>query len=127
MFNRFFLTLLLIVGLAISVSSAKAQSTKSNKSTKASMDESKTITIPLVPIKISDDLSSTIAFANKDLELASRQIELAKSRKDNVILQLRLLLSVPNPYIYNESTLSFDPPKAEVKKEEKKIDLDKEE
>jgi len=65
---------------------------------------------PLLPIEIQQDMKEPIQQANKDIELAN-------VKKTNIILQLRLILKVPNEYSWNENLMRFDPP---VKKEEPK-------
>jgi|SRR3977135_2312755 len=84
------------------------------KAIEDSMKATKAIT--LIPISIPTEMKDALAQVNQSLELA-------RLKKENVILQLRLLLKVPNEFIYSESSMSFDPPKEspkEVKKEEPK-------
>ena len=59
-------------------------------------------------IEIPSQMQEAIKAVNKDLELA-------QLKKDNVILQLRLILKVPNEFSWDESSMSFKPPKEEKK------------
>ena len=66
------------------------------------------------PIEIQSNMQEPIRAANKD-------IELAQLKKDNIILQLRLILKVPNDFQWDERTFSFIPPPnpSKVEKKEK--------
>lgn len=67
----------------------------------------------LKPIEIQLDMQEPIRNANRDIELATL-------KKNNLILQLRLILKVPNDYSWDENSMSFRPPIKIGKKEEKK-------
>lgn len=63
------------------------------------------------PIEIQQEMQEPIRSLNRD-------IELAQVKKQNIILQLRLILKVPNDYLYDEPSMSFKPsPKPPEKKE----------
>lgn len=66
------------------------------------------------PIEIQPEMQEPIRNANRD-------IELAQLKKTNIILQLRLILKIPNDYNYDENSMSFKPPtpKKEIEKKEK--------
>lgn len=65
------------------------------------------------PVEIPTNVQDLIKQANKD-------VEIAQLKKDNLILQVRLLLKVPNDYSYDESNAKFMPPKpSELKLEPK--------
>ena len=65
----------------------------------------------LSAIEVPSQMQEAIRAVNKDLEVA-------QLKKDNVILQLRLILKIPNEFSWDESSMSFKPPVE--KKEEKK-------
>lgn len=69
----------------------------------------------LTPILISDELKPVLENANKELEIS-------RLKKENIILQLRLILKVPNDYIFDEQTMSFKMEEKKVEKTVKKID-----
>lgn len=84
------------------------------------------ILITNLPITIADDkpkpASSPIAIPSNVQELikqANRDIEIAQLKKDNLVLQIRLLLTVPNNYSYDEANAKFNPPLPEPKKDSK--------
>ena len=62
----------------------------------------------LSAIEVPSQMQEAIRAVNKDLEVA-------QLKKDNVILQLRLILKVPNEFSWDESSMSFKPPKEEKK------------
>ncbi len=55
------------------------------------------------PIPLPKELQEPVKTINKE-------IEIAQLKKENIILQLRLLLTIPNDYQWDEVSLSFKPP-----------------
>lgn len=63
---------------------------------------------PPVPITINANLKAALDGANKTLRIA--QLE-----KSNLILQMRLILHIPNEYEWDEAGEQFTPPKTNEK------------
>lgn len=79
------------------------------------------VTLYLVTLAQQPSMSPTLApVVVKAVELdpqareiiiqANRELELARLKKENIILQLRLLLKVPNEFQWDEKAMSFVPP-----------------
>lgn len=54
------------------------------------------------------------------LKAVNDELQIAQLRKANLILQLRLVLSIPNDYVWDDAAETFVAPKKEEKKDEKK-------